>query len=112
MIDDAKLERIFDWLRDNARAAAKARAERIYLEEWIGALRATLAAKYIEEGDSATAAEIKAKAHPSYHEALKGLRAAVEADEYIRWQRTRADAVVESWRTESANQRSIGKVVQ
>src|SRR5512137_2950357 len=111
MIDDAKLEACLDWLKDNAPAAAKARAERVYLEEWVPSLRAQLASKYFEAGDSAAAADLKAKSHPDYQTALKGYREAVEADEKMRWHRTRADAVIEIWRTESANQRAIGKVV-
>lgn len=110
MIDDKKLEQALDWLRDNAPKAAKARAERVYLEEWIGSLRAQLAAKAIESGKSAAAAEIEAKASPDYQTALKGYREAVEADELMRWHRTRADAVIEVWRSQQANARAIGKV--
>ena len=110
MISDDRLEAALDWLRDNAPAAAKARAERVYLEEWIPSLRAQLAAKAIEAGDSAAAADVKAKADPAYQVALKGYREAVEADEKMRWHRTRADAIIEVWRTESANARSQGKV--
>lgn len=111
MIDDAKLEAALDWLKDNASKAAKARAERSYLEEWIPSLRAQLAAKYIEAGDSATAADTKAKAHHDYQIALKGFREAVEADELFRWHRTRADAIIETWRSFQANQRAMGKVI-
>lgn len=111
MIDDAKLEACLDWLRDNAANAAKARAERTYLEDWVPSLRAQLAAKFIEAGDSAAAADTKAKASAEYQTALKGYREAVERDELMRWHRTRADAIIEIWRTESANQRAQGKVV-
>lgn len=111
MIDDEKLHKTLDWLKDNAQKAATARAERVYMEEWIGSLRAQLAAKFIEGGDSATAADMKAKADPEYQLALKGYRESVEADELMRWHRTRADAIVEVWRTQAANQRAISKVV-
>ncbi len=111
MIDDAKLEAALDWLRDNAPKAARARAERVYLEEWLPSLRAQLAAKFIEAGDSAAAADLKAKADTKYQTALKGLREAVEADELMRWHRTRADAVIEVWRSDQANQRAMGKVI-
>ena len=80
------------------------------MEEWIGALRAKLAAKYMEAGNSATAADTLAKASPDYEVALKGYREAVEKDEAMRWHRTRADAIIEVWRSEQANQRSQGKV--
>lgn len=110
MIDDAKLEQTLDWLRDNASKAAKARAERVYLEEWLPSLRAQLAAKFIESGDSAAAADVKAKAHQDYIVAVKGFKEAVEADELMRWHRTRADAVVEVWRSAQANLRAQGKI--
>jgi hypothetical protein len=111
MIDDAALEKALDWLKDNASKAAKARAERVYLEEWIPSLRAQLAARFIEDGDSVSAADMKAKASQSYRTALEGYRQAVEADELMRWHRTRADAIVEVWRSDQANQRAMGKVV-
>lgn len=110
VIDDDKLEAALDWLRDNAAKAAKARAERVYLEEWIGSIRAQIAARHVEAGDSASAADMKAKSDPEYQTALKGYRAAVEADELMRWHRTRADAVIEVWRSQQANQRAQGKV--
>jgi len=34
----------------------------------------------------------------------------VEADEALRWHKTRADAVISAWQTMSANARSMGKV--
>jgi hypothetical protein len=110
MIDDTKLEKALDWLRDNAASAAKARAERVYLEEWIPSLRAQLAAGFMGAGDSAAAADIKAKASPEYQTALMGYREAVEKDERMRWDRTRADAIIEVWRSDQANQRAMGKV--
>ena len=110
MIDDNKLESALDWLRDNAAKAAKARAERVYLEEWLPSLRAQLAARFIEAGDSASAADVKAKAHADYATAVKGYREAVEADEFMRWHRTRADAVIEVWRSSQANLRAQGKI--
>lgn len=110
MIDDSKLEKTLDWLRENASKAAKARANRVYLEEWIPALRATMAARFMEEGDSASAADIKAKGSEEYETALKGLRAAIEEDEVMRWHKSRADAVVSAWQTMSANQRAQSKI--
>jgi len=110
MITDEKLEATLDWLRENAGKAAKARANRVYLEEFIPSLRAKIAAECMEAGDSASAADIKAKASDAYRTALEGYRAAVEADEALRWHKTRADAVISAWQTMSANARSMGKV--
>ena len=110
MISDQDLERALDWLRDNANAAAKARAERLYLEEWLGSKRAQLAAGFMASGASAAAADMQAKASPEYQEALDGFKAAVEADERLRWHRTRADAVIEVYRTQAATRRAMEKV--
>jgi predicted NAD-dependent protein-ADP-ribosyltransferase YbiA (DUF1768 family) len=110
MISDAKLDTALGWLAKNAEAAAKARAERVYLDEWLPALRAQKAAAFMEAGDSASAADIKAKASPEYAEALTGYREAVEKDERFRWDRTRADALIEIWRSEQATRRTMEKV--
>lgn len=109
-VDDTKLEGALDWLKDHSSLAAKARAERVYLEEWLPSLRAQLAAKAIEAGSSAAAADVAAKSHPDYQIALKGYREAVERDEKYRWERTRADAVIEVWRSHQATARAMGKV--
>ncbi|MBA2348780.1 MAG: hypothetical protein H0V81_10845 [Solirubrobacterales bacterium] len=111
MIDDAALFRALEWLKDNAKPAAEARAERLFIEEQLPHLRARIAVECMAAGDSAAAADMKAKASDAYKIALDGLRAAVEKDEYMRFQRTRADAIIEIWRSLSANQRSIAKAV-
>ena len=41
-ITDEDVETAFDWLRENAAAAAKARAERVYLEEFRKSLKSQL----------------------------------------------------------------------
>lgn len=109
MIDDERLDRTLNWLAQNASKAAQARAERIYMEEWIPSLRSRIAAKHIAEGDSAAAAEVKARGSTEYAEALLALKDAVELDEKLRWERTRADAIVSAWQTLSANARALGK---
>lgn len=110
IVTDKMLEQALDWLRDNATSSAKARSERLYMDEWLPALRAKIAAECIAAGDSASAADIKAKASQVYHEALEGFKEAVEADEKYRWQRTRADVVIEVWRSDQARLRAMGKL--
>lgn len=110
MIDDDALFRALEWLKDNARAAAQARAKRVYTEEFLPALRAKIATECLAAGDSASAADMKAKASDAYHQALAGLEVAVEQDEFFRWQKVRADAAIEVWRSIQANRRSIDKV--
>lgn len=111
MIKDDDLFRALEWLKDNAKAAAQARADRLYIEEHLSHLRAKIATECIAAGDSATAADMKAKASDAYKIALDGYRVAVEKDETFRWNRTRADIIVEIWRSLSATNRTINKVV-
>ena len=40
------MQKAVDWLRDNAEACAKARATRIYLEEYRKSIKALLMSKY------------------------------------------------------------------
>ncbi len=110
MVDDEQLEKALDWLRENANRAAKARADRLYCEEWLPALRATIAVECMAAGDSASAADMKAKASDAYKIALNGFKAAVEEDERMRWLRTRAESLVEIWRSGQANRRAMEKV--
>ena len=109
-VTERSVEISLDWLKGNADAAAKARAQRLYLEEFLPALKAKLAAAYMEGGDSATAADLKAKAHKDYQEALISYRVAVEDDERARWKRTMAEAVLEVWRSLEATRRAQEKV--
>ena len=51
------------------------------------------------------AKEAYAYAHPEYRELLEGLRAAVEAEETLKWTMTAAELRVEIWRSEQANNR-------
>ncbi len=111
MVDDKQLFKALEWLAENAGPAAQARAERLWLEEFMPAMRAKIAAECIEAGDSAAAADTKAKASQAYHDVLKGYREAVERDEKYRWQRSRADALLSAYQTLSANSRSIGKTL-
>ena len=109
-VNEATVERALDWLRDNVDKAASARATRLYLEEWLPALKAKLAAAYMEGGDSATAAELKARAHKDYQDALISYRMAVEDDEKARWNRNRADLTLEVWRSLESSRRAQEKV--
>ena len=109
-ISDEQVQKALDWMREGAAEAAKARAHRVYLDEYLGAARAKLAAEYMEAGDSATAADIKAKASELYHSLLLTYKDAVELDELYRWRRSSADAVMSAWQTMNANNRAMGKL--
>ena len=96
-----------DFILENAPRYAKAKAERIYLEEFRKTKKALLMKVAMEAGyESAAAQEREAYAHPEYEELLKGLAVAVEQEELLRWKLTAATLKTEIWRTESANERN------
>ena len=92
-----------DFIRDNGKKFAQARADRIYLEEYRKSLKAILMKRSGE--NAVNAQEREAYAHPEYQELLKGLREAVETEETLRWQMVAAEARVEVWRSQEASNR-------
>ena len=108
MSTDRDPHKAVDYIIANANKFAKAKAERIYLEEYRKSLKALLMKRSLEE--SIGAQEREAYAHSEYRELLQGLKAAVEVEEKLRWDLIAAQARVEIWRTEQANLRAEGKV--
>lgn len=108
MISDTEIQRALDYLRDNAEEAAKARAERVYVEEY----RKSLKAQLMKEADakSVAAQEVEAYAHPRYLQHLEAIRQAVEADEKHRFMLSAAGAKIDAWRTEKSFSKSMGKL--
>lgn len=96
-----------DYIILNAKHFAKAKAERIYLEEYRKSLKAILMKRSLET--AVNAQEREAYSDPEYLQLLLGLREAVEAEEKLRWDLIGAQARVEIWRTEQANFRAEGK---
>ena len=97
-----------DYIIANTRTFAKAKAERVYLEEFRKSKKAILMKRSLEE--TIGAQEREAYAHDEYQELLKGLRQAIETEEKLRWDLIAAQARVEIWRSEQANLRAEGKV--
>jgi hypothetical protein len=97
MIDEARVERAIHWLAENADAAAKARAEREYLD----AYTRTLKAEIMREHDDLplSAQEREAYADERYRTHLLGLREAIERDELMRWRRVTAETLVSAWQS-------------
>jgi len=96
-----------EFIRDNAPKFAKAKSERVYLEQFRKSKKALLMAE--SPATTAAAKEIYAYAHPDYIQLLEGLREAVEMEETLKWQITAAEAKIEVWRTQSANERQIDR---
>ena len=105
MISDQDIEKALDYLRDNAGEAAKAKANREYLDEYKKVLKATIMRE--EDGkESLGMMEARALSDPRYIEHLKVWKECVERDEYFRWMKTSAEAKIEAWRTQSSNERA------
>lgn len=101
-----------DFIRDNAPAYAKAKSERIYLEEFRKSKKALLMrAAEISGHKTGAAQEREAYAHDDYMALLEGLRAAVEQEEALRWLIVGAQAKIEAWRTIEANRRAEAKTL-
>lgn len=103
--DDA--EKAVDWLLKNARKMAKARAERLYMEQWIKTVKATLQVEASET--SVSRSEMIALASHKYMVALQAYKEAVEADEYNRFGVAAAEATIEAWRTQESTRRAENK---
>jgi hypothetical protein len=86
---------------------AKAKAERVYLDEYRKSLKAILMQRCNEQ--SIGAQERDAYAHPEYTAHLKALEAAVEAEETLRWQMVAAQTRVEVWRSQEASNRAMDR---
>lgn len=107
MITQDDAERAVDWLRDNARQMAQARAERLYMEQFIKTVKAGIQKECA--GMSAAASEIEALASPKYMAALQAYKEAIETDEYNRFICSAAEAKIEAFRTMEATRRAEGK---
>jgi hypothetical protein len=107
MIEERDPNKAIDYILTNGKTFAKAKAERVYIEEYRKSLKAILQKRSTET--AITAQERDAYAHPEYQALLVGLREAVEAEEKLRWDLIAAQAVVEIWRTQQANNRAEGK---
>lgn len=104
--------RALDFLRDNAPAYAKAKAERVYLENFRKSKKALLMRNAELAGHkSAALQEREAYADPEYQEVLKALQAATEEEERLRWLMTAAEARIEVWRTLESSRRIEKKVI-
>lgn len=110
MITEDEIERAVDWLAKNAIPAAKARAERIYMEAWVKTALAQEMAKH--SGLPIAAQEREARCAAGYLSALQALKEAVGEDERNRFLRDAASAKIEAWRTMESTRRAEGRATQ
>ena len=100
-------------IRDKAAAYGEAKAQRVYLDEFRKSKKALLMKNALEMGyEAANAQEREAYADPAYLQLLKGLAAAIEKEETLRWEIEAARLDVEIWRTREATNRMQDKAHQ
>ena len=98
------------YLIDTAPLYAKAKSDRMYLEEFRKSRKAQLASQAGTEVLGKQ--ETFAYAHPEYIQILEGIREAVEKEETYRWMMTAAQAKIEVWRTQQYSARLEVKATQ
>ena len=106
-----KIDAAVDYLYTHGKKYAEAKAHRTYLEEYRKSQKAMLMKQAMADGraKSSAAAEMEAYADPAYVQALRGLEAAVEAEETLRWALVAAQARIDIYRTQSANDRAMDR---
>ena len=99
-----------EYMLQTAPRFAKAKAQRLYLEEF----RKTKKAILMRESDGKAVADREAYAysHPDYLVVLEGYRIAVEAEEHFRFKLKAAELHVEIWRSKEASNRAEGRTTQ
>ena len=99
-----------DYIIKNAESFAKARAERVYIEEYRKSLKAILMQK---SGQKVIAAQERdAYAHEDYEALLVGLREAVETEEKLRWDLIAAQASIETWKAQTYTDSKTDKLLK
>jgi hypothetical protein len=100
-----------DYIYTHGEKYAQAKAELTYLEEFRKSKKAMLMKHAMENGiKTVAAAEIEAYADPEYIELLKGISAATEKSETLRWALVAAQARVDVWRSLEASNRSMDRL--
>jgi hypothetical protein len=92
-----------EYLIEVAPQYAKAKAERVYLDEFRKSKKAILMQAHGEKPIGAQ--EREAYAHPEYIGLLAALQVAVEQEEKLRWMMVAAQTRVEVWRSQESTNR-------
>ena len=102
-----KIEKLFHEFRSEIDAAAKAKADVVYLTEFRKSKKAMLIQEAENNGiKTGQERESYAYAHPEYMELLKGLKVAVEANEGYQWRMRLAQDRIKIYQTHEANKRA------
>jgi hypothetical protein len=115
VVTDDDVQKAIDFLRHNTVKSAKARAERLYLEQFRKSKKALLMQEAARGWNGPhemplAAQEREAYAHPEMLTLLEGYRVAVENDERCRFGMLAAQSVIDAWRTQKANERAMERL--
>lgn len=106
MISDKTVEESLDWLRENAPIIGRAKALAYMLEEGEKIKIAELKGQSNEKTDASR--KDYAYSHPEYYEHIKKTAKKIEEYENLKVLRDYHAAMIEAWRSMSANQRNLG----
>jgi hypothetical protein len=107
-ISEEEIEKALDYLRDSAFPAAKARAERNYVEDFAKILLNKLKQEHRKQGAKTVAEQERdAYADDRYLQHLEAIREAVEIDAKMTFLRQAAEAKLDAWRTLMATERAM-----
>ncbi len=104
------MDKAIEYIFTHGKKYAKAKAERIYLEEYRKSLKAILMKRSMET--AVNAQEREAYSDKEYLALLDGLKVAVEHEEEERWGLVAAQARIDVWRTTEANNRNMDRNVK
>ena len=96
------------YLRNNADAAGKAKADVVYMENYLKIVLARCMRDSTSRSVDAQKAD--ARCNPEYLKTLEALKEAVSVEEQFRWKRIAAEATLDAWRTKNANRRGEGRM--
>lgn len=99
-----------EYIMKHSAEFAKAKAERVYIENYLRSKKSILMSK--SSAKSVAAAEVDAYADPEYIGLLDGLKEAVETEEKLKWMLTSAQLKVEIWRSQEATNRTLDSNVR
>ena len=116
MSDESESEieifKCLNYLRDNAKKMAQAKANRVYMEEARKSMKAVMMKKAEEAGHkSAAIQEREAYSSDDYLKHIEALRIAVQEEERFRWLMIAAQSRVTAWQTIEATRRLEMKVI-
>lgn len=94
-------------ISDTAPRLAKAKAARVYLEEYRKSLKAIL--MKASSAKTAVLQEADAYSDEQYLKHLEALKEAVHGEEALRWRMVEAQAAIEVWRSREASNRAMDK---